>query len=74
MRTPLTLAAATLLASLAACTQASPPDTALPTSDAPRAGQGEPQTPNSLPPGDTVTAPIAPRTGDIGTTPVVPLR
>ena len=74
MRTLLTLSAASLLASLAACSPASPPNNAPLTSDAPFGSQGEPQSPNSLPPGDTVTAPIAPRTGNIETTPVAPPR
>ena len=72
MRTPFILSAASLLMSLAACALESQPPGARDMSDAPRASEGEPQPPNSLPSGDLVNAPIAPRAGDVATTPVGP--
>jgi len=74
MRGLFILSAASLLMSVAACSPAMESSSARPMSSNPRSSQGMPQSPGSLPPGDVVNAPIAPRAGDVSTTVVPPRR
>lgn len=74
MRALLTLSAASLLVSIAACAPEVQPSSARPVSSDTRSSQGMPQPPGSLPPGDVVNAPITPRAGNVDTTRMPPRR
>jgi hypothetical protein len=68
MRASVILSAAALLVTVVACAPATPPPGAPVVSTDSRGSQGQPQSPNSLPPGAAVNAPVARPTGDVLTT------
>lgn len=67
MRVTPILCAATLIASVSACAPAFDAPGTPPYSTDTRGAASEPQSPNSLPAGAAVNAPMAPRSGVIGT-------